>query len=86
MAAFHQVVPDMGEGQFKYLKPQMTKEIYNQYVKMKVIEAKVTDEAKLLQVMVGAVANALQVCTLDTGGITNLDGLATTTSFETQPE
>ena len=48
---------------------------------MKVIKADVENETDLLQVMVGAVANALQAYTLDMGGITNLDGLATTTNF-----
>ena len=64
----------------------MIKGIYSQYVRMRVIEADIKNEADLLQFMVGAVANALQAFTLDMGGIANLDGLATTTNFETQPE
>ena len=50
----------------------MIRGIYHSYVKMKAIEAKVKDETELLQMMVAAVANALQAYTLDTGGISTL--------------
>ena len=69
VTAFHQAVPDAGKGQFKHLKREMTKGIYNQCVKMKVMEAdNIENETDLLHVMVGAVANALQAYSPDTGG------------------
>ena len=40
------------------------------------------NEAQLLQVMVSAAANAMEAYFLDTGVISSLDGLASTTTFE----
>ena len=42
------------------------------------------NEAQLLQVMVSTAANAMEAYSLDTGIISNLDGLASTTTFKTQ--
>ena len=82
MAAYSQAVPNPGPNHFSYLKQQMIKGIYNSYVKQKTIEAAVQNEAQLLQVMVAASAHAMEAYSLDTGYISNLDGLAATTSFE----
>ena len=82
VAAFHQAVPNAGASQFEYLKRQMMKGIYSPCMRLKVIEANVRSKADLLCVMVSAIANALQANMLDMGFITNLEGLASTTSFE----
>ena len=44
------------------------------------------NEAELLQVMVSAAANAMEAYSLDTAFISNLDGLASTTTFEVQDQ
>ena len=44
------------------------------------------NEVQLLQVMASAAANAMEAYSLDTGFISNLDGLASTTTFEIQDQ
>ena len=82
MVAYTQAVPNPGPNNFSYLRTQMLKGIYSNYVKQRVIEAGCANEAQLLQVMVAASANAMEAYSLDTGAISNLDGLASTTNFE----
>lgn len=82
MVAYAQAVPEPNDHNFSYLRTHMLKGIYNNYVKQRVIEANVANEAQLLQVMVSASANAMEAYSLDTGAVSNLDGLASTTTFE----
>ncbi len=86
MVAYAQAVPNPGANNFSYLRTQMLKGIYSSYVKQRVIEAGCVNEAQLLQTMVAAAANAMEAYSLDTGVITNLDGLASTTNFEIQDQ
>ena len=82
MVAFAQAFPNPGPNHFSYLKQHMIKGIYNSYVKQKTIEAGAQNEAQLLQVMVAASAHAMEAYSLDTGYVTNLDGLSATTKFK----
>ena len=84
MVAYSQAVPNPGPNNFGYLKKSMIQGIYSPYIKKRVIESGCANEAQLLQVMIAASANALEMYQFDTGEVTNLDGLASTTSFETR--
>ena len=60
MVAYSQAVPNSGPNNFAYLKKEIIKGIYSQYVKQRLIEDGVQNEAQLLQVMVHAAANAME--------------------------
>ena len=84
MVTFVQAVPNPGANNFAYFSTQMVKGIYSNYMKQRVIEAGVLNEAQLLQVMVSTVANAMEAYTLNTWSVSNLDGLYSTTIFKAQ--
>ena len=60
MVTFAQAIPNPGVNNFAYFCTQMVKGIYSNYMKQRVIEAGVVNEAQLLQVMVSTVANVME--------------------------
>ena len=80
LEAYHGAVLNPTHESYIYFKNQTIRGIYAPIIRQKVIEANPDNYERLIESMLKSVAKALECFKMDTGLVTNLDGLAATTA------